>query len=116
MAPQTTTTKLDTPEGQGTRPADAADGSSPAEDADANFKGSGRSQPTSSDPLPKPNDRLSAEKVNEQELDVDFVAEEDEKVFNKAFLNEDHVLQEYWKYLEQILETPCDNRAKAYES
>jgi hypothetical protein len=116
MAPQTTTTKLDTSESQGTRPADVPGGSSAGENADGNFKGTGQTQANASDSLPKPNDKLSAGKVNEQELDVDFVAEEDEKVFNKAFLNEDHVLQEYWKLLKQILETPCDNRAKAYES
>ena len=114
MAPQTTTTKLDTPESQGAHPADVPGGSSAGENADGNFKGTGQTQANA--PLPEPNDKLDIGKVNEQEFNVDFVAEEDEKVFNKAFLNEDHVLQEYWKLLKQILETPCDNRAKAYES
>lgn len=114
MAPQTTTTKLDTSQGQGTRPADAPESSSHGENADGNFKGTGQTQANAS--LPEPNDKLSAGQVNEQEFNIDFVAEEDEKVFNKAFLNEDHVLKEYWKLLKQILETPCENRAKAYES
>ena len=116
MAPQTTTTKLDTPESQDTRPADVPGGSSAGENADGNFKGTGETQANTSGSLPKPNDKLSVEKVNEQEFNVDFVAEEDYQVFNKAFLNEDHVLQEYWELLKQILETPCENRAKAYES
>jgi len=116
MAPQTTTTKLDTSDGQDTRTADGADVSPPGENADANFKGTGRTQANLSDPLPKPNDRLSAETINEQEFNVGLLADGDEKVFDEEFLNEDHLLQKYWGLLKQILETPCDERAEAYKS
>lgn len=115
MAPQTTITNLDTFEGQGNPPADILDGSTSRETV-GNFEGTGQTQTDSSNPLPKPNEKLSTETINEQEFDVQFVAEEDEKIFDEAFLNEDHLLQKYWELLKRILETPCDERAKAYES
>jgi hypothetical protein len=116
MAPQTTTTKLDTSESQGTRPADAPEGSSLGENADGNFKGTGQTQANSSDSLPKPNDKLSTETINDREFMIQFIADEEEKVFDEEYLNEDHLLLRYWELLKQILETPCDERAEAYKS
>lgn len=69
-----------------------------------------------SDMLPEPNNKLSDELTEEQEFRVTFYADEDEKIFDGVYHNEDHLLKEYWKVLKEILETPCENRNQAYQS
>lgn len=116
MATQTTTTTLDTSQGQGTLPAGVPDGSIPRDSSGGSGGSDAHTNASSTDLLPKPNNQLSAEKIEEQEFDVTLIADEDEKIFDEEFHNEDHLLQKYWTLLKQILETPCDQRVEAYQS
>jgi hypothetical protein len=115
MATQTTTTTLGTPQVQHTPPVGVPENGTHQEplENDAS-KDDIKSSP--SELLPNPNTKLSGEELVEKQFNVTYYADEDEKIFDQAFLNEDDLLLKYWTILKDILETPCDDRVASYQS
>jgi hypothetical protein len=116
VSDETQTTTLDTSQGQGAPLVGVSDHSTPQENFAENNDDDIDMDTSSSNPLPKPNDKLSAGKISENEFEIAMIADEDDPIFDEAFHNEDYVLQKYWTLLKQILETPCGQRVEAYQS
>jgi hypothetical protein len=116
VSDETQTTTLDTSQGQGAPLVGVSDHFDPQENS-AESNGDGVDvNASSSNPLPKPNSKLSHEKIAENEFEITYYADEDVNIFEGDFHNEDYVLQKYWSLLKTLLETPCDDRADTYES
>jgi hypothetical protein len=118
MAAQTSTTTIDTSQGHSniTPLVGVLDNAVPQQTSAENDGGDVDIDPSPSNPLPMPNVQLSDKAREEQEFTVTYYADEDEKIFDEAFHNEDHLLTKYWETLKLILETPCEDRDNAYKS